>query len=514
MRLLAILCVVAAASGAALAQSTNAPEVRTMSLEDCLQVALEHNLDVQIERYNPEFARYALSSAKWAYDPQLRVDGGHEYRQSPGGIDAEGRLFGGTETEVDDFNVGLSGRLPYGGPIYTIGGGVTDSYGRQPQTIFDTNGVPIGAALLPFERAGASMGFFSLQQPLLKNLWIDDTRLQILLETKNLKISELQLRLQVMQTITSVEQAYYRLIYNQENVEVQRAALKLADRLLEENRKRVQVGALAPLDEKQAEAQAAGSRADLLGALGEEDTQQRELKNMLSDDYSQWKDVRIQPAEKLVAVPEQFDLQESWRRGISQRPELLEFQLNLQKQGYVVKYSKNQMLPQLDIVGSAAWSGSGDEIHRAMDQVSGMDNPAWSVGGQLTMPIFNRAAINRYRVAKATRDQMALQFKQAQQRVLIDIENGIAVARTAFQRVQATREARVYAQEALQAEEKKLASGKSTSFEVLRLQRDLTSASSAEIRALAEYNISLANIALYEGSTLERRKISLETKKP
>ncbi len=130
------------------------------------------------------------------------------------------------------------------------------------------------------------------------------------------------------------------------------------------------------------------------------------------------------------------------------------------------------------------------------------------------MPIFNRAAVNSYRAAKATKAQMALQFKQAQQGVLIQIENDIATARTDFQRVQATREARIYAEEALQAEEKKLASGKSTSFEVLRLQRDLTTASSAEIRALADYNIDLATLALHEGNTLERRKVSIERKEP
>ncbi len=130
------------------------------------------------------------------------------------------------------------------------------------------------------------------------------------------------------------------------------------------------------------------------------------------------------------------------------------------------------------------------------------------------MPIFNRAAVNSYRAAKATRDQLALQLKQIQQGILIQIENDIAVAKTDFQRVQATREARIYAEEALHAEEKKLASGKSTSFEVLRLQRDLTTAASAEIRALADYNIDLSTIALHEGNTLDRRKVSVSTKKP
>src|SRR5439155_2748694 len=128
-----------------------------------------------------------------------------------------------------------------------------------------------------------------------------------------------------MTTVTAVEEAYYNLLFAQENVKVQQKALELADRLLAENKKRVEVGALAPLDEKQAESQAAASRADLLAALGTEDTQQRVLKNLLSDNYELWKDVSIHSAGAMPApVAQKFDLQESWRRGLSQRPDLLQ----------------------------------------------------------------------------------------------------------------------------------------------------------------------------------------------
>ena len=80
------------------------------------------------------------------------------------------------------------------------------------------------------------------------------------------------------------------------------------------------------------------------------------------------------------------------------------------------------------------------------------------------------------------------------------------------QRVQATREARLYSEAALEAEQKKLENGKSTSFVVLQLQKDLTTARSSEIRALADYNESLAQLWLQEGSTLERRMITLRSK--
>src|SRR5262249_1501667 len=127
-----------------------------------------------------------------------------------------------------------------------------------------------------------SAGFLELRQPLLKNFWIDSTRLNIYLDKKSLQISEQQFRSQLMTTITAVEQAYYNLVYSRDFVLVQEKALELADRLLAENRKRVEVGAMAPLDEKQAESQAATSRADLLQAQASAGTAERVLKALLS----------------------------------------------------------------------------------------------------------------------------------------------------------------------------------------------------------------------------------------
>ena len=76
--------------------------------------------------------------------------------------------------------------------------------------------------------------------------------------------------------------------------------------------------------------------------------------------------------------------------------------------------------------------------------------------------------------------------------------------------IEATKEARSYAEAALDAEQKKLESGKSTNYQVLQLQRDLTSAQTDEINALANYNKALAQLAHDEGSTLERLKVNLE----
>jgi outer membrane protein TolC len=532
MRLFGILLVLAGTTLGVSGQ-TNTLEIRKLTLEDCIQVALEHNLDVKIKRFNPEISRFTLRAAYGAYDPSLFVSGGHDYSVSPGGITSQGLAYPGTEMNINTFNSTLSGMLPWG-TTYSIGAQASDTYGTEPGTALGPATVVTNSFVnintrqtisflstnystvptrSPFESVGGSVGLASFDQPLLKNFWIDNTRLQIFLDKRNLKITELDLRAQVMNTITAVEQAYYNLIFSQENIVVQQKARELAEQLLAEDRERVEVGTLAPLDEKQAESQAAASRADVLAALGAEGTQQRVLKSLLSDEYSNWKNVSVQPVEQLVAVPQRFDLQESWSRGTSLRPDLQQQKLALEKQGYIVKFQKNQMFPELDLVGSAGYNASSTvSFDQAMTQLGARDNPYWTIGGQVTFPLGNINARNTYKAAKLTKEQIALQLKQLQQNILIQIEDAIAVAKTALQRAGATREARIYAEAALDAEQKKLENGKSTSFQVLSLQRDLTTARSTEIRALADYNIALANVAVNEGTTLERRHVKLEVR--
>src|SRR5262245_15148490 len=351
------------------AQTTNSITT-SLTLQECIQTALQHNFDVQIKRYTPEIARYNLNATYGGYDPTFSFSGEHDYSLSPGGIDQQGRPFGGTSSETDRFSTGFRGLLPWG-LTYDLGGSLSDRTGTQLINVDDPNspnvvtnsfvdintGNTISFRSTNFnsttirvpsqEVSSGNVGVLSLRQPVLKNSWIDSTRLNIVLNKRNLKISDLDLHFQVMNTVTAVEEAYYNLIFSEENVKVQTAARDLAKRLLEENKTKVRIGALAPLDEKQAESQVATSEADLLAALGNRDTQQRVLKNLLSDDYSKWEDVVVKPTEALQAMPQSFNKQESWQRGLTMRPDLMQAKLGLEKQGYIVRFQKNQLFPQL-----------------------------------------------------------------------------------------------------------------------------------------------------------------------
>lgn len=494
--LVAILLMAAGISGPfSAAGQTNQNDVRSLSLQDCIQIALDHNLTMQRERITPQIAILDLNIAYAGYDPVFNVSGTHNFSLSGGGLDSDKRVIPPSSSDANAFTLGLNGIAP-SGLSYGLTGRASDTYGHS---------------FLPFENSSASAGV-TLQQPLLRNFLFDNTRLNIAVAKNRIKFNEEGFRNTVMQQVTQVELAYYDLIAAQENVKVQEGAFELAGRLLQENKKRVEVGALAPLDEKQAQAQVSARQADLIEAQQAYGTAQLTLKALLTDAFASWQNVLIAPAEKLIAVPVKLDLIESWRVGLSQRPDLLSAKLDLERQGLQLKYYRNQILPQLDVVGSYGHTGSDREYTGAIGNVQDGSRPFWSYGAVLSVPLSNAGARNRYKEGKLQAQQQLLDLKILEQRVMVDIQNAIGDVSGSFQRVQATREARIYSESALDAEQKKLENGKSTSFVVLSLQKDLTSARSAEIKALSDYNKSLSQAALKEGTTLDRNRINISYK--
>jgi outer membrane protein TolC len=492
-----------AAAVSAQGQSVSTNGIRPITLDEAVTEALQRNFDVQIQKLSPEIARYSLGFSYASYDPVFFASGQHGFSQSPGGLDAQARQFTGNETENDTLRTGFSGLLPTG-MSYQISANATDAYGTRPN-------VQTGLRD-PFESTTASLGAVTLTQPLLKNFWIDGPRASISIAKNRLKYSEQAFRFQLMQTITAVEQAYYNLIFARENVKVQDAALRLVQTLLEENKKKVAVGAMAQLDQTQAESQVATSQADMLSVQRVLDSEQNAFKSLITDKFQDLYGVNLVPAENLVAVPEAISLQDSWRKGLELRPDLVQARLDMKRSDITVRLDKNQLFPQLDLVGQYGYAGTGREFSGAIAQINDTLNPFWYYGAQLSIPLGNRTARNNYKIAKAQREQLQLMLKQKEQNIMVEIDDAVKLVQSNYGRVQATREARKFAEAALDAEQKKLENGKSTSFFVLQFQRDLTAARFAEIRALAEYNTALSQHAFREGSTLDRHKLNINVK--
>jgi outer membrane protein TolC len=346
----------------------------------------------------------------------------------------------------------------------------------------------------------------------LTNFWIDNTRLTIHVAKNRLKYSEQGLRQQVITSVTAVENAYYELIYAQDNVKVQQEALKLAQTQLDQDNQRVQIGTLAILSVQQDESQVAQGNANLIAAQFTLADDQNTLKNLLTDEYSRWHDMDIQPTATLEAPLQLFDLQDSWSKGMTERPDLLQTRLNVEQQGIQLKFYRNQLFPELDLIGTYGYNGAGREFSDTFGQFNEGNAPFYSYGAQLSVPLSNIGPRNQYKANKATLQQIVLQLKQLEQSIMVEIDNAVKQAQSNYQSVEATKQARIYAEAALDAEEKTYTVGKATTFEVLQYQNNLTAARSQEIRALANYNEALANLSQQEGSTLERNHINIEVK--
>jgi outer membrane protein len=476
---------------------------REMSLDDCVREALQHNLDVQIERKAPQISLYNLRAARNVYDPILNVSGEHTRSVTGGGFLTNGLAVPFDRSDNNIFKSDIGGQLPWG-MTYDFSGTTENPYGTSYG----------GATNVISQYSKTSDGSIQVDvaQPLLKNFWIDSSRLSIRLAKNQLKSSEQGLRLQIITSITAVENAYYELIYAKDNVKVQEGALNIAQTQLDQDRQRVQIGTMAQLDVQQDEAQVATSRANLIVAQYTLVAAQNTLKNLLTDQYSQWHDSDIRPTATLTAPLQLLDLQDSWSKGMTLRPDLLQARLNVESQGIQLKFDRNQLFPELDLIGTYGYGGGGRQYNDTFSQISDRNQPFYMYGAKLSVPLSSVKARNNLKSDKLTLQQYLLKLKQLEQNVMVQIDNTVQQARSAYEAVGATRQARIYAEAALDAEQKKYAVGKSTTFTVLQLQDSLTVARSREIRALADYNEALANLAQAEGSTLDRHHINVEVK--
>jgi len=479
-----------------LAAESNVPaESRELSLQECIDLTLKNNLELQFDRYTPEIARYNLKAAYGAWDPTAFFSGQHQHSES-GPSFLGTNIIGGTLSDVDSVSTYLSGVSPIG-TTYRFFGSTADTVQNNTLQIR--------------RNAGAQAGV-NITQPLLRNLWIDSSRLTIRVDKNRLKSSEYGLKQQLMQTLTSLEQAYYDLIYARESVRVQELAAEASDRLVAENKKKLEVGAMAELDLANAEAQAAHDRAAIIATKSVMGTQERKLKLFLTDQITKWADVSIVPNGTLTAPKYSFNRQESWRKALETRPDYQQAKLDVEQAGIQLKYNYNQMFPELDVFGTFGYNGSGTVFSGALYDVQQQNLPTWTVGGQISMPLANVGPRNAYKAQKITVQQVVISMKEKERDILISIDNDIGNLQADYDAVQATHAQRLYEEQALDAEQKKLANGKSTTYQVLLVQRDLTSARGLEIQALDKYNFDLAQLSLDEGTTLERLNIDFEVK--
>jgi outer membrane protein TolC len=512
MRVGILLAPALAAGLAAHAQNTNlAPHTRSLSLRECLDLALSRNLDLQIEHLTTDIVGFNLSGSYGVYTPTLSFRAQHDYVNHPGDFDPQ--KFNPDfpyEMQNDTLMPGLTGQLPIG---LTYG---FKAYTREDNARTDFRSDPADALVFP-GGIRATNNYFSearvtLQQHLLKDFWIDADREQIMLRRHDVKISQQAMRFEVMRIVLAVELAYYDVVAAREAVHVQEQAMQLREQLVAETRRRVEVGDLPPLDAEQAETQLQNSLTSVTAAREALVTRQNLLKALLTDDFASWADTDLVATDPLLAMPQDLDRSRSFVEAMQARPDLAEARLAVEKSDVVVRFRKNQLFPSLDLVGSYGGLGVADTAHSSINNTVSFDNEQYSYGAVLIVPLYNLTERNAYRASKAERQIARLQLKKAEQGVLLEIADDVNRAQSRWAQVGSTQKARGYAEGALAAEQKKLQNGLSTAFIVLQLQETLTLARMAELQAKADYNKVVAQLAFAQGSILEKHHLNLEVK--
>lgn len=483
-----------AAAGAAQTPPDTRPALE-LTLDEAVRRTLENNVDIAVERFNPESSGYTIDELKGNYEPLLFSTLSRNSAARPGT-----NAFAGAssiDTDVNTLNFGAQELVPTGGNLRL------DFNNRRT----GTNSV--------FESFNPSFNSnFNLQynQPFLRNFKTDALRTQIKVAKKNREISDVQFRQTVVNTVASAKQSYYDLLYSIDNLEAQRKSLALASKLLEENQIKVRVGTMAPLDVVAAESEVASREEAVIvaeAAVREaEDALKRAMFN--TNDPATW-EIRIVPVDRPTAEAVTVDTEAAVRAALGKRTDITSARKSLENAEFNVSLAKNQLLPSVDLVAAYGTTGTGGTLIEreglggpiirtvpggfgdALSDVFGRNFPTWTLGFNVSYPIFNRQAEAASARARISRDQGQANIRRLEMQITGEVRSAARAVETNYKRVESTRAARVLQERRLDAETKKFAAGMSTNFLVTQSQRDLAIAEVAELRAVADYRKSLVN---------------------
>ncbi len=500
-----------------------------LSLDDCIRMALKDNLTLQVGdrialgeladldlrsegAIGLENARLAVASSLGYYDPNFRAGGGQRFQERIGRIDpAFGSIpLPGGERWNEDFFLGFDGVLPTG-TRYELGGSLNRLSGNTVQI----NPFPAPPNTLPPENIPwqySSQVELRVTQPLLRDFWTDAGRVTIKLRRKDLKIAEHSLRLLTMDILQRVAVAYYDLIAARDQVKTREKALELAAQLVSEYKTKIDVGQIAPLAGRESEAQEASAKAQLTAARFAVEEAENVLKGLISHDFSHVQGNALVPSEKLVPTYQAFSLPDAWRNGLEKRPDYLAEKEQVEKRKIELQYRRNQLYPALDLVGTYGRNGLAESTTESFDNIADNRFPYYGGAVTLSFPLTFKKDRAEYKGAKNQQVAAILSLKRREDSILQEIDTAVKKVRSAYEQTESTRVARRFAEEALDAEQKKFDVGRVSSFFVLRLQKDLTDARAAEIQAAADYNKALHELYFKEGTSLERNRVDLEFK--
>jgi outer membrane protein TolC len=477
----------------ALAQDApSAPRNRatlSLTLRDCYEMALRNNLDISIERIAPRITETSILSERAVFDPSLALNAVFQSSSRPLNASQSASALGLRSVRSQQIQTGLTleGKAPTG----------------LQYSVQATNNAS-GNTLNAFHDEYSAFAGLTVSQPLLKNLGFDNNLVGIRVARKNHEISMDVLTQRIMEAVSAAQKAYFDLVFARQELEVRRESLELAETLLKENKARLAAGVMSPLDVTEAEAAVAARREEVLVAERAAHDQENLLKRIISADVAALRNTTLVPVDTPLEKEIIVDTDVSLRDALEHRPDYLQAKKEVERRQLVVQFTRNQLLPQMDLQGSYGVNGLRREYWPAYSEALEWRNPQWSVGVVISIPLGAKRERANHAAAKLESERALLNLKRAEQNLFVEVDNAAAAVQTNFKRIAAAGEAKRLAEEKLAAEKKKLDAGTSTSFFVLQFQQDLARARANQLRAILDYNKSLIDLYYAEGTLLKR----------
>jgi HAE1 family hydrophobic/amphiphilic exporter-1 len=372
----------------------------------------------------------------------------------------------------------------------------------------------------------------------MRNFSIDSSRRSIQIAKKSLDLSDSQFRQRVIEVINSVQRAYWDLVFAIRNEQIARDTVEVTRVQLENNRKMVEAGTLAPIELRSTEAALEQRKGDVVIALQNITTAENVLKGLLLKDPNDrvWTAV-IQPTDEPQLGQSTFQLQEATGLALKNRPELDQMRLQTEQKNIDIAFFKNQLKPQVDFIGQYTNTGLAgtpttalrpdgtpvaEEIpdilkggyFQSLKNLFGQDFRTYEVGVRLSFPWRNRTAEGNLGRTLAEARQLDARQRQLVQSIQIDVRNALQAVETAEQRFEAARAAAIAADAQYKGELERFRAGLSSNFLVLERQTDLSTARGQEVRALTDYNKALADLQRVTGMTLVNNNVQVTTAIP
>jgi outer membrane protein len=492
-----------------------------MSLDDAVKLALDRNLDIAVQRLNPQTFDFSIASLQAAYKPALTSQVANQSVVNPPTNTLQGVPGGalGITNTTATGNAGITQNLRWGGGGYAL----TLNNNRQV-----TNSTT--STLNPAYNTTYSAQY---SQPILRGFKIDATRQSIVVTKLNQDISETQLQASIINTLSNVRNAYWDFVFAIQAVDVARESLDLASKLVQDNQTRVEVGTMAPIDVVQAQSEQATRKQTLVQAEATRRTTELALKRLIvaGTQDPNW-EPSIDPTDRPEFRPEPIDVAAAVGRALSARTDLTIAHKNLEVNDVTVKLLRNQLLPQADVVArygivgrggtqitrSGTGLGAGQSVitntvpgglSDAFSSVFGNDYPTWNVTLNLSYPLGTSSAEANLARARIQQSQVEAQLKQIELQVATDVTNAAIQAQTTAEAVQAAQAARELAQKKLEAEQSKFEVGMSTNYFVVQAQRDLRDTQNSELRAVLNYRKALVELERLQQTTLSNLGITV-----